>query len=49
MSNAGYHSAQYLLSSRLLCKNLKVRIYKPIILPVILYGCDTWSLILREE
>jgi hypothetical protein len=27
----------------------KIRIYKTIILPVVLYGCETWSLILREE
>jgi hypothetical protein len=47
--NACYHSAQNLLSSRLLSKNLKIRIYKTIILPVVLYGCETWSLILREE
>jgi hypothetical protein len=37
------------LSSRLLSKDIKVRIYKTIILPVVLYGCETWSLILREE
>jgi hypothetical protein len=37
------------LSSRLLSKNIKIRIYKTIILPVVLYGCETWSLILREE
>jgi hypothetical protein len=37
------------LSSRLLSKNLKIRIYKTIILPVVLYGCETWSLTLREE
>jgi hypothetical protein len=37
------------LSSRLLSRNVKVRIYKTIILPVVLYGCKTWSLILREE
>jgi hypothetical protein len=30
-------------------KKLKIRIYKTIILPVVLYGCETWSLILREE
>jgi hypothetical protein len=30
-------------------KNLKIRIYKTIILPVVLYGCETWSLTLREE
>jgi hypothetical protein len=35
--------------SRLLSKNVKVRIYKPIILPVVLYGCETWSLTIREE
>jgi hypothetical protein len=33
----------------LLSKNLKTRIYRIIILPVILYGCETWSLILSEE
>jgi hypothetical protein len=38
-----------LLSSRLLYKNLKIRTYKTIILPVVLYGCETWSLTLREE
>jgi len=37
------------LSSRLLSKNLKIKIYRIIILPVVLYGCETWSLILREE
>jgi hypothetical protein len=36
------------LSSRLLSKSVKVRIYKTIILPVVLYGCETWSLTLRE-
>jgi hypothetical protein len=40
---------QEVLSSRLLSKNLKIRIYKSIILPVVLYGCETWSLTLREE
>jgi hypothetical protein len=47
--NACYHSVQNLLSSLLLSKNLKMRIYKIIILPVVLYGCETWSLTLREE
>jgi hypothetical protein len=42
-------SSQNLLSSHLLSKNLKIRIYKTIILPVVLYGCETWSLTLREE
>ena len=40
---------QNLLSSRLLSKNLKIKIYKTIILPVVLYGCETWSLTVREE
>jgi hypothetical protein len=47
--NACYHSVQSLLSSRLSSRNVKVKIYKTIILPVVLYGCETWSLILREE
>jgi hypothetical protein len=33
----------------MLSRNIKIRIYKPIILPVALYGCETWSLTLREE
>ena len=37
------------MSSRLLSKNLKIKIYRTIILPVVLYGCETWSLTLREE
>jgi hypothetical protein len=47
--NACYHSVQNLLRSQLLSKNLKIRIYKTIILPVVLYRCKTWSLTLREE
>ena len=47
--NACYRSVQKLLSSRLLSKNLKIKIYRSIILPVVLYGCETWSLTLREE
>jgi hypothetical protein len=47
--NACYHSIQSLLSSRLLFRNLKVKTYRTIILPVVLYGCETWSLTLREE
>jgi len=47
--NACYHSVQNLLSSRLLSKNLKIKIYRNVILPVVLYGCETWSLTLREE
>jgi len=40
---------QKLLSSRLLSKNLKIKIYRTIILPVVFYGCETWSLTLWEE
>jgi hypothetical protein len=47
--NACYHSVQSLLSSRLLSRNVKVKIYKTIILLFVLYGCETWSLTLREE
>jgi len=47
--NACYHSVQNLLSSRLLSKNLKIKIYRTIILPVVLDGRETWSLTLREE
>jgi hypothetical protein len=52
MSNSGnacYHSVQSLLSSRLLSRNVKVKIHKTIILPVVLYGCETWSLTLRKD
>jgi hypothetical protein len=47
--NACYHSVQSLLSSRLLSRNVMVKMYKTIILPVVLYGCETWFLTLREE
>jgi hypothetical protein len=47
--NACYHSVQSLLSSRLLSVDVKLKIYKTIILPVGLYGCETWPLTLREE
>ena len=40
---------QNLLSSSLLSKNSKTEIYSAIILPVVLYGCETWSPTLREE
>ena len=40
---------QNLLSSSLLPKYLNTKIYRTIILPVVLYGCETWSLTLREE
>jgi hypothetical protein len=47
--NACYYSVQNILSSRLIYKSLKIKIYKTVILPVVLYGCETWSLTLREE
>jgi hypothetical protein len=47
--NASYRLVQNLLSSHLQSKNIKIRIYNIIILPVILYGYETWSLTLREE
>jgi hypothetical protein len=44
-----YHSVQKLSSSRLLSKNVKIRIYKIIILLAVLYGCETWSLKLSRN
>jgi hypothetical protein len=44
-----------IIQSKILCllvsykKNLKIKIYKTVLLPVVLYGCETWSLTLREE
>ena len=49
MGNACYYSLEKILSSRLLFKKLKVKTYKTIILLVVLYGCETWSLTLRQE
>jgi hypothetical protein len=49
LGNACYHAVQNLLSSHLLSRNVKIKIYKTIILPVVLYGCETLSLTLREE
>ena len=47
--NAFYHSVQNLLSSSLLSKDLYIKIYINIVMPVVLYGCETWSFTLREE
>jgi hypothetical protein len=47
--NVCHYSVQNLFSSRLIPKNLKIKIYKIVILPVVLYGCEIWSLTLREE
>jgi len=49
LGNACYYSVQNLLSSSLLFKKLNIKIYRTIILPIVLYGCETWSLTLREE
>jgi len=40
---------QNLLSSSLLFTNSKIKIYRTIILPVVLYGCETWSVTVREK
>jgi hypothetical protein len=47
--NACYHSLQKLLSSSLLSRNVKIKVHKTIILPVVLYGRVAQSLILKEE
>ena len=49
LGNACCYSVQILLSYSLLSKKLKIKIYRTIILPVVLYGCETWSLTLRDE
>jgi ribosomal protein L20A (L18A) len=47
--NAYCHSVQNLLCSCLLLRKLKIKVYKTVILPLVLYGCETWSLTLTEE
>ena len=49
LGNTCYYSVQNLFSSSLLSKNLKIKLYRTIILPVVLYRCETWSPTLREE
>jgi hypothetical protein len=49
LENACYHSVQSLLYSCLLSRNLKIKIHKTIILPVVLYGSETWSLTLGKS
>jgi len=49
LGNACYHVVQNLLSSSLLSKDSKVKIYRIIILPVVVNGCETWPLTLKEE
>jgi len=47
--NACYNSVQNLLPPSLLPKNIKIEINRTMIFPVVLYGCKTWYLTLREE
>ena len=47
--NACYHSVQNRLYSSLLSNNINIKKYRTIILPAVLYGCETWSLTLTEE
>jgi hypothetical protein len=49
LGNACYQSVQNLSSSRLLSRNIKIRIYEAIIFPVVLYRCEILPLTLREE
>jgi hypothetical protein len=46
---AGYHAVQNLQFSHMLSKNVNIKMYRTIILPVVLYGCETLSLTLRED
>jgi hypothetical protein len=47
--NACYHLVQKILSSRLLSKDVKIKIYRTVIFPFVVYRCDTWSLMLWVE
>ena len=47
--NACYHLVQNVLSSCLLYKTIKIKIYRTVMLRAVLYGCETWSNTLREE
>jgi hypothetical protein len=47
--NTCYHSVLNLLPSRLFSNDVKIRTHNTIVLPVVLYGCETWSLTVREE
>jgi hypothetical protein len=49
VGSACYHSSQNLMSAHLLSKSIQIRIYKTVMLPVVPYGCETWSLTLKEE
>jgi len=47
--NTCYHSVQNIMSSCLLSQNIQIKTHRTIILPVVLYMCETWSLTVREE
>ena len=47
-NDASYHLVQTILSSSLLLKNLKIKIHRTLTLPVVVYGCETWSLKFRK-
>ena len=47
--NAFYHLVQNVLSSSLLSRNINIKMYRTVMLCAVLYGCETWSLTLREE
>jgi hypothetical protein len=47
--NTCYHSVQNILSSNVLCKLTKIKIHRTLLLPLVLYGCEIWSLTFREE
>jgi len=49
LGNACCYSVQNVLCYSLVYKKLKIKIYRTVILCVVLYGCETWSIILREE
>ena len=49
VGNACYHSVQNLLPSSLLSKNINIKVYRTVVFPLVLYGCETWLLILRKE
>ena len=44
-----YHSVQNLVSFSLISNNIRIKIYRTKILPVVFYGCETWSITMREE
>jgi hypothetical protein len=46
--NASYHSVQNLLSSLLVLQNLNIKIYRALILPVVMYGCEGWPVKVNE-